>query len=171
MIIFLNFSQNSSNISSDPPIFQCFFIFSHFFFPLAFRPGRGHYRSHHMGYYRTTRYFFQELLNSSVALVRPDPDELRWVRPKKLDAPMTAAPLGIHPSLLLPVETSVLTYTSSLKCSGLSVSPSCRVGTVGGQLWIYTPDILYVHLCVSQSERDRLRDGGLCCKKKGNFLP
>lgn len=27
MIIFLNFSQNSSNISSDPPIFQCFFIF------------------------------------------------------------------------------------------------------------------------------------------------
>ena len=167
-----NFSRRSlltgsSNISSDPPIIPVLVFFFFFFFPLHW--SRGYYRSHHMGCYKTTRYVFQELPNSSVAEISA---RSWWARRGPVQESRTRPWQQLLRESTPPCYPwKQNTHTSLLKCSGLSMCPppGCGVwdsgGAAGGFYIIY---ILLELMCVSQSERDRLRDGG-CVVKKGNF--
>ncbi|TNN57203.1 hypothetical protein EYF80_032537 [Liparis tanakae] len=47
-----------------------------------------------------------------------DPDELRWVGPEKVDAPMSAAPQGV-PCSSLPVETNNTTNHAERRAKSL----------------------------------------------------
>lgn len=105
-----------------------------------------------------------------MALVQPDPDELRWVRPEKLDAPMTAAPRGNPPLLVVTRRNQCISIHKFTQMFRVVRVPWLQGWDSGGQLCINTPYILYVHVCVSQSERDRLRDGGCVVKRELSAL-
>ena len=107
--------------------------------------------------------------NPSVAAVLPDTDWPRWARPKEPDAPMTAAPRGVHPDWLL-METSTLTHSRWLGDSNVPGCPCLRapgvgqIGGGGGQLWIYTSYMLFC-ACVCESKWVRQTEG------RGGGLP
>lgn len=95
----------SSNMCSHPPV---------------------HYYSHHMGVLQDKKVFLPSAL---VAEVWPDPDDVRWIRPKRADTPVKAAPRGLD-SYLLRMETSVLSQPT---LPGESNVPGCLMSLVSGR--------------------------------------
>ena len=161
--------KGSSNISSDPPIIPVLFFFF-FFSPLPMQrllpfTSHGVLRDNNISLPGVTQLlrgwdFGQILMSSS------------WARPKKLDAPMTAAPQGVHSSLL-PLETGVLTHTqvySNVPGCPSAPLPAAEFGTVGGGRgilhYIYP---VRANVCESKWGRQTERWGLLC--KKWKFLP
>lgn len=168
-----NFSRRllltgSSNISSDPPIIPVLFFF--FFFPstdaevITVHITWGVTRQQHTS---SSSYPTPPRLR-----FRPDPDELVVGPSKKAGRAHDSRSSGNPLLLVTPGNRSINTHTQVY--SNVPGCPSAPLlvagfgivgGAAGGFNIIY---ILLEQMCVSQSERDRLRDGG-CVVKKGNF--